>query len=137
MKTTEIIIPEEIAKNIAKLNYYDEKQFIQDAKTYIKAIKERRMLCVIKSVSASGMSRILKFNSCEVGKNGANYRQYSCLFIALGFSEVKNKDAFRVHGCGMDMVFDTNYRIIHMLKRIGLIDDQECRELAQLTPVIL
>lgn len=127
----------EIVKNLKKLNYYDIKNFVDDAKTYIKAIKERRMLCVIKSVSSSGMSRNIKFNSCEKAKTGYWYRQYSCLFITLGYTEVKGTDSFRIGGCGMDMIFHTNYSIIHKLKNLGFITKEECEKLAQETPTVL
>ncbi len=124
-----------IAKNINGLNYYTVEQFISDAKTYIKAIKEERMICVIKKVAQCGMSRNLKFLSAERGKDKRFYhRQYICLFIALGYKEVERTGTFRINGCGMDMVFNTNYNIIHDLKRLGFIKDEECRRLAQKTP---
>lgn len=135
----------EILKGISKLNYYTVENFISDAKDYIKAIKEHRMLCVIEKVSSSGMSRNIKFHSCE--KNGIDntapeannfyYRQYRCLFIALGYTEVRNADSFRVGGCGMDMIFHTNYTIIHRLHRLEFIKKDECNNLAQQTPVCL
>jgi len=138
MKTNKITISQEVTKNIKTLNYYEPENFINDVKSYIKAIKERRMLWVIKSGSASGMSRTLKFNACEGSKGNFNYRQYSCLFIALGYKESKsNNCAFIVNGCGMDMVFNTNYNNIHDFKRMGFITDTECRELAQMTPTVL
>jgi len=124
----------ELVKNINSLKYYGIEQFISDAKTYIKAIKERRMICIIKSVSNSGMSRNLKFLSCEGKKGNFNHRQYICLFIALGYKEVKQTGTFKINGCGMDMVFNTNYCIIHDLKSLGLISDEECKHLAQQTP---
>lgn len=124
----------EIIKNIEKLNYYNVEQFISDAKTYIKAIKERRMVCIIRSVSQSGMSRNLKFLSCEGTKGNFNHRQYICLFTALGYKEVQRTGTFKINGCGMDMIFNTNYNIIHDLKRLGFINDDDCRRLAQMTP---
>lgn len=127
----------EIMKNLKKLNHYSADMLLNDMKAYVKAIKERRMLCIIESVSASGMSRVLKFNACEGKKGQFNYRQFRCLFIALGYSEAKNSYGFRVNGCGMDMVFHTNYSIIHDIKRVGLIDQEECAHLAQQTPVVL
>jgi hypothetical protein len=128
----------ELNKKIAKLSYYELENFYNDAKAYIKAIKERRMICIIKSVSASGMSRNLKFNSCEHYKDNFGYRQYFMLFKSLGYSEARAKDgSFNISGCGMDMVFHTNYSIIHDLKRLGFINDEECRKLAQDTPTVL
>jgi hypothetical protein len=93
------------------------------------------MINVIKSVSASGMSRVIKFTSCKKGNNKQYYqRNYNCLFIALDYTESRNKDGFSISGCGMDMVFHTNYSIIHKLHRLGFINKTECEKLAQMTP---
>lgn len=131
-------LSKDLTKAISKVSYYDVDAFISDAKDYISAVKEGRMLCVVVSVSNSGMSRTLKFNSCEKGKNNNFwYRQYNGLFEALGYKPTKNRDGFRVNGCGMDMVFYTNYSIIHQLMREGFITKNECEVLAQLTPTVL
>jgi hypothetical protein len=150
MKTEKIIANilanKELSKNIAKLNNYSAESFIKDALTYIKATKERRMLCIIESVSASGMSRVIKFHSCQRSQSNYNrarvspeyyYRNYTCLFLALGYSQAKNTDGFRINGCGMDMVFQTNYSIINDLFRLGVINKETCAKLAQQTPVKL
>lgn len=124
----------QIIKKIDSNKYYTIEHFISDAKQYIKATKERRMICIIKSVSNTGMSRNLKFLSAE-GKKGSFYhRQYVNLFIALGYKEVQNTGTFKIVGCGMDMVFATNYNIIFDLKRLGFINDIQCKLLAQITP---
>lgn len=129
---------QELTKAIAKLGneYYTEEDFKRDAKIYIQAIKEGRMLCTIQSVAKSGMSRVLKFNSCEIGDSGRGwYRQYNMLFKVLGYKE---KDyGFRVSGCGMDMVFHTNYCNIRDFYNLGLIDEEECDKLSQMTPTVL
>ena len=131
----------EIVKLIAKkLNHYTVEQFVSDAQRYIKAIREGRMINSIGSVSASGMSRTIKFMSCEQYKDGTNhnFRQYWAFFTALGYSEARSKDGyFSISGCGMDMVFHTNYSIIHKLKSLGFITDDECRTLAQQTPTTI
>ena len=127
----------EFTKNLKKLNYYDVDRFIYDALQYIDAIENQKMLCVIKIVSSSGMSRVLNFNSFVENADRSYYRNYVCLFIALGYSESKNKDGIRIGGCGMDMVFHTNYTIIHRLTRYGFLDKKECDILAQKTPVVL
>lgn len=128
-----------LTKFIESEEYYSAEDFIKDAQAYIKAIKDKRMLCTIESVSASGMSRVLKFNSCEKNKNTKEYyfRQYSFLFLGLGYTQQKNSYGFRVNGCGMDMVFHTNYTNIHTFKRLGLLTDKECSKLAQMTPTYL
>lgn len=91
---TAILKEKELAKGIEKVSYYDIENFINDANCYLKAIKENRMFCCIVSVSNSGMSRNMKFLSCEKGANGFFYRNYFGLFNALGYREAKNKDAF-------------------------------------------
>lgn len=107
--------------------------------------QEGRMLCIIPKVSASRMSRQIKFHSFEIYDNGTTknstqvgyYRQYWSFFKMLGYKEVKGTENFSIGGCGMDMIFHTNYTIIHRLKRLGFIDENECRELAQMTPIVL
>jgi hypothetical protein len=135
--TPTVQLSKEVLNNIKKkLNHYTEEQFIYDAQKYINAIKEGRMINIINSVSSSGMSRNIKFTSCEGGNDGRYYqRNYTCLFIALGYTEAKKGYGyFRIGGCGMDMIFHTNYSIIHDFKRFGLIADVECATLAQMTP---
>jgi hypothetical protein len=136
---TQIQLTAEIVKNIKKNKYYTEENFLNDANAYIDAIKENRMINVIGNVSASGMSRTIKFTSCEIGKHNGEtkcyQRQYTCLFRSLGYNETKNNwGYFRISGCGMDMVFHTNYCIMHDFERIGLISQEQCEKLAQMTP---
>ena len=131
----------EISKHIANDEYYTYDQFISDAQRYIKAIKQNRMICSIDSVSKSGMSRTIKFLSCEksnYNKNQFNYLNYFAFFRILGYSPAsKYGDYFRIFGCGMDMIFDTNYTNIHRLHRLGFISKKECDSLAQQTPIII
>jgi len=129
----------ELLKAIAGTNneYYNVEDFISDAKKYIKAIKEGRMICIIESVSSSGMSRVLKFNSCEKGTKTFSYRSYSLLFKTLGYKQARNSWGFTISGCGMDMIFHTNYTIIHQLHKYGLLNKKDCDKLAQMTPTCL
>jgi len=137
--------------NIEKINEYIKgynkkneykisiETFIDNSKRYIKAIKENRMICSIGSVSKSGMSRTIKF--VELAKNDTN-NQHQVLnfyqfFDVLGYNKIKDSDYFRIGGCGMDMIFYTNYSIIHNLKRMGFISDDECRTLSQNTPSVI
>lgn len=126
----------EISKKLQNESFYSEDQFIKDAERYIKAIKEGRMICNIDKVSASGMSRTLKFLSCGKGSQGNYmYLNYFVFFRILGFSPAdSHSHYFRIHGCGMDMVFHTNYTIIHQLHRLGFISKKQCSNLAQQTP---
>lgn len=134
-----------LVKNIDKTMTYgnitvEEKiiNFIDDAKSYIKAIKDARMINSVASVSSSGMSRQIKFLACTKGKQGYNYYNFYNLFISLGYSESKNNSGyFSISGCGMDMIFATNYNNMHTFKRIGLITSKECAILAQKTPTTI
>ena len=118
--------------------YYTVDQFISDAKRYIKAIKEGRIIVDIVSVSSSGMSRKMKFLECAKNKNSNTYRylNFYGLFSCLGFS-FGNRDNFQVSGCGMGMVFYTNYSNIHDLHRLGFITKKTCDSLSQNTPTVI
>ncbi len=129
----------ELMKAISKNNFLTPESFIENALIYIKAIKENRMICKIDSVSKSGMSRTLKFLSCEKNKHYNKtfyYRQYISFFEALGYT-FNDRDCFRINGCGMDMVFHTNYTIIHRLGRLGILNPKEVEILAQKTPSVI
>ena len=104
----------------------DIDTFIESAYRYIKAIKEGRMLCVIKSVSNSGMSRKLAFYECSKGVRQHNYLNFYFLFKSLGYNWNRNVQGFQVNGCGMDMVFATNYNNIHALYQLGFISKKQC-----------
>jgi len=128
----------ELLKRIEKESDIDS--FIEGAKAYIKAIKEGRMICNIASVSYSGMSRTIKFIACE--RNSYNkkysYRQFWALFKVLGYREAhNNRGYFSIHGCGMDMIFNTNYTNIQYFYELGIISKKECSILAQNTPTII
>jgi hypothetical protein len=127
-----------LVKDINNVPYYSVDTFMSDAEAYVKAVKENRMINVIGSVAKSGMSRTIKFTSCEryVSNDNEYYqRNYSCLFRALGYKESKNSYGyFTISGCGMDMIFHTNYSIMHSFCRYGFITKEECDKLAQRTP---
>ena len=119
--------------------YFEEISYLspqmKNVKKTLKAIKERRMVNVIASVSKSGMSRTFKFN--EVAKSGGCFNFYS-LFVMLGHPKARgNSGYFSVRGCGMDMIFHTNYCNIRTLKRLGFISSKQCSVLEQMTPATL
>jgi len=134
---------ETILRNIKKsykLNEQDSSYFFDCAKGYIKAIKENRMICAIEHVSKSGMSRYLNFKYLE--KSKYNTKRYNLintnfLFKTLGYRFNQNHFAFYVGGCGMDMVFHTNYTNIHDFYRLGFLTKKECEKLSQNTPTII
>jgi hypothetical protein len=130
MKT--ITLSNEVLKAIKLNEYYSDEQFLSDANKWIKAIEQNRVICSVVSVSKSGMSRKLKFLSFEPNKDKGYYRQYNTMLKTLGY---KLKDySITVNGCGMDMIFNTNYNIIHSFKRMGIITSEQCETLCQMTP---
>ena len=126
----------DVKKAIKKNSYYSAEEFIKDAETYISAIKDGRMLCVVKTVAKSGLSRVLTFHSLE-GIESKYYRSYRSFFEAMGYKESRSKEGFTVSGCGMNMIFHTNYSIMHDLRRMGFITESEAETLCQKTPTNL
>lgn len=130
----------ELQKQMGKLWNYNDEQFYGDATRYIKAIKEGRVICNIDTVSSSGMSRTIKFMECAKStyeNKRYNWYNFSALFTALGYERVNNKQTFRIHGCGMDMIFHTNYSNMHEFRALGFISKKECDYLAQQTPTVI
>jgi len=127
----------EITKAISKLNYYNAENFVKDAQRYINAIKSGRMINAIGHISSSGMSRSIKFVSIEKNKRNNLFQMcnFFQLFKALGYTESRARGHyFIIGGCGMDMIFNTNYSIIHRLHHLGFINKEQCSKLAQMTP---
>ena len=131
----------ELMSGINKMSHYTVEQFSNDASRYVKAIAEGRVICSIGSVSNSGMSRTIKFLAPEKSKYDKKtrfyYSNFFAMFKALGFSPVKDSDYFRINGCGMDMIFHTNYSIMHRFERLGIITKKQCEGLAQQTPSVI
>jgi len=133
-----IKLSKEVEKNIEKLNYFSIESFINSGKAFLKATEQGRMICNIESISKSGMSRTLKFVSCEGKGKNFNYRNYFAMFKALGFNEVKNSGGyFRINGCGMDMVFATNYQVVRQLQQMGFTTKEKSKWLEQKTPTTI
>lgn len=113
-------------------------QFIENCLRYLKAVKQGRMMCSIDTVSQSGMSRTMRFFELSKSTSTNSYiLNFYNLFDILGYQTISNSDYFRIHGCGMDMVFNTNYNIIFKLKSLGFITQKTAKSLAQKTPHIV
>ena len=81
------------------------------------------------------MSRKLSFYESTFNEDGrGGFLNFTALFIALGYSDRNRDGVFIVNGCGMDMVFHTNYSIIHRLYNLGMLTNEECEILVQNTP---
>ena len=126
----------ELLKGLKKVDMPIER-FIDDAQTYLRAVKERRISYTVDTVSKSGMSRTLLITSCERwrwdGKIRYYYRQYNTMLQALGYSVKRGyRDSIKVSGCGMNMLFATNYNIVWSLHRLGFISRKQCNVLCQM-----
>jgi len=107
------------------------------AKQYIKALDQGRVLCVVHSVSRSGMTRTMSFRACEKPSKHASrfqYNDYNDLFGAFSGSPLNKVGNVKVSGCGMDMVFETNYHLINNLQAFGFLTKKRASRLAQQTP---
>lgn len=134
----------EIEKLLTKYNKGKQfpvsvESFTDNAKRYLKAIQDRRMVCNIESVSRSGMSRNMRF--VEISKRGGSYGHsmlnFFELFKVLGYTQAKDSDCFRIGGCGMDMVFATNYSIVGQLRNLGIVTAKRASKLQQMTPHVI
>ncbi len=77
------------------------------------------------------MSRDIKITSCEKGEKNYYYREYSRMLEILGFSFNKRTWDLKVSGCGMNMLFATNYNIMRYLLNLKFINRKECAILEQ------
>lgn len=131
----------ELSKRINSISCYSIDDFIKDALRYIKAIKEHRMINTIGHVTGSGMSRTIKFVELSKFPKGVtryNVLQFWCLFKALGYTEARGDQGyFLIRGCGMDMIFHTNYNNIRTFYRLGFISKEICERLEQQTPTTI
>ena len=127
-----IKLSKEVTKRLSNEAYYNEDDFISDCKAYIKAVKSGRILYTVTHVSNSGMSRDINIKSYEGTINKGYYRSYYGMLEALGYSFSRmNRDDIKVGGCGMNMLFATNYNIIHSLYNMKFISKAKCDILAQ------
>jgi len=128
-----IELKKEMLKAIDNLDYYTQEDFIKDCNIYIKALKSGRLQYRVTNVSKSGMSRDILISSYEGSMNKGYYRNYTLMLEVLGYKFAsKYSSEIKISGCGMNMLFATNYNIIHAFKRIGLINQKSCDVLSQL-----
>lgn len=90
-----------------------------NAERFLKALKERRILAVIKSVSSTGMSRQVAFREISTTAEGNTHiLQFDYFLNCLGYPYGK-QGGIIVRGCGMDMIFNTLYNVCSTLKEAG------------------
>jgi len=118
--------------NTLKKDGCSEEQFINDAKTYLAAVKSGRILYTVTHVSTSGMSRNISIKSFEGSMANGSYRNYFAMLRAMGYKSAgQYSHDIKVSGGGMPMTFATNYAIIHALHQMGFINRKVCDALAQ------
>ena len=128
-------IPSYLTKSDEDLALYAQ-MFEDTALQYIKAVEQRRMICFIQGVSRSGMTRRMTFKACVRNKGYDTYSYIDLNWFIHAATGIRiNKDReLVVDGCGMDMVFDTNYTVIRILQRLGYLKPKRAEKLAQRTP---
>lgn len=104
-------------------------------KKYIKAVKDRRVACVIDSVTKNYTRRTLMFYSYE--KSTEQYFSYKILFELCEYSFNVDKTYAVVHGSGMDMVWSTNYYMIQWFRELGFISAKESNKLGHINITVL
>ena len=127
-----ITLSKETEKRLSKEEYYTKEMLLNDIQDYIKALKEGRLQYLVMNVSSNGMNRNILIQSCEQNKTNNNFyfRQFTRMFEMLGYK--LNKDYYlKVSGCGMNMLFATNYYLIQTFKNMNIITELECEILAQ------
>ena len=123
-------LTDDVKKRISRENYYTVENFVCDAKAYVAAVSSGRINYTVIKVSRSGMSRTLRIQSYEGTRLKGYYRSYFLMLRCLGYTTTPNDD-IRVAGCGMNMVFATNYDIIFSFYRMGFITKKSCDVLCQ------
>jgi hypothetical protein len=107
--------------------------FKQDARAYLKALKEGRVLYNVEHVSASGMTRFISVKACEKvkGENRYIYRTFHSLLVATGHQYSRKYKGYSAIGCGMNMVFAMNYYLVRELNGLGLVKPSDLKTLEQ------
>ena len=125
-------------QKLIETNYCTIDEFVADASRYIAAVADGRLICANLVASKSGMSR--SFSLVELTKQTKGVRSHLCSFYSLlntlGYSIDSRTHAIRVRGCGMNMIWHTNYDIIRQLASMGLMNKTKAGRLSQLTPHI-
>ena len=127
-----ITLSKDIEKRLSKEEYYSKEMLLNDIEDYIKALKEGRLQYLVMNVSSNGMNRNILIQSCEQSKTTNNFyfRKYSRMFEMLNYKLDKDY-TLRFSGCGMKMLFATNYYLIQTFKSMNIISELEAEILAQ------
>ena len=114
---------------------YDATDLYSNALQWLDAQKRGALLCVVKKVSRSGMSRTFQYIAYQKGsKYPGGYRQFDVFLYTLMGYQLDNRDGIKRGGCGMDMNFDTVYSVAHKLYSLKLINKTQLATYSQNTP---
>ena len=109
--------------------------FMVNAKRYIQAARESRLIITVHSIAPSGMSRKVSLYSLE--KQKGEKRHWVCSFnhfARLTGKTIDGNSNIVLQGCGTDLLWELNYDIINGLQRLGFISKKEAEVLAQRKP---
>ena len=115
----------------------DTLQALKQLKEIMQKTKNKRVYATVLHVSATGMSRVIKF--IVITRKGSVLNINDLIHRITGYAWDRNYYGLRVYGCGMDMIFNTlynvncgalNYRVIktskkhdnHYLRYDGLVN---------------
>ena len=137
MNAKQCRILKKVSSSSMKFGKYDHiEDFMKTAVQYIQGVRQRRVISCVHSVAPSGMSRkaSLKMLIKCSSENSFNML-YLNAFAQLVTGDKRDKDGnIILTGCGFDVVWDLNYRIINSLCYLGFISKKECAVLAQQSP---
>lgn len=86
----------------------EKLEALNQLKNVMLKCKDKKCFAIVKSVSSSGMSRVIHF--VAITKNGDIYNLDNMIHKITG-DNFKDYDGLRVYGCGMDMIFNTLYNV--------------------------
>lgn len=103
--------------------YLQSEDGKRNAERFLKAVREHRLLCTVKRVSSSGMSRIISVHEVvwDEGLKRMQLYQFNWFLCQMGwtYSDKDKDNAIRVVGCGMDMVFHLLSTTVENLRYYG------------------
>lgn len=100
--------------------YLQSEEGKMNAERFLKAVREHRLLCTVKRVSSSGMSRIIGVYEIQNDENGRpNILQFNWFLGQMGWTYSNKDNAIRVGGCGMDMIYHVLYSTVNNLRYYG------------------
>ena len=92
-----------------------------NAERFLKAVREHRLLCTVKRVSSSGMSRVISFHEVVWNEDmkRMQLRQFNWFLGQMGWTYLDKDYAIRVGGCGMDMIYHVLYTTVDNWRYYG------------------